>query len=66
MKVVIIGIGLIGGSFARDLREVDPGAEILGMDRDESHMTGDPDNGSRRKGPMKSSKPGAATMFIIL
>ena len=38
MKVVIIGIGLIGGAFARDLREVDPGVEILGMDRDESHM----------------------------
>ena len=38
MKIVVIGIGLIGGSFARDLRRVNPGAEILGMDRDESHM----------------------------
>ena len=38
MKVVVIGIGLIGGSFARDLRRVNPGMEILGMDRDESHM----------------------------
>ena len=38
MKVVVIGIGLIGGSFARDLRRAFPGAEILGMDRDASHM----------------------------
>jgi len=38
MKVVVIGIGLIGGSFARDLRRVAPEAEILGMDREESHM----------------------------
>jgi prephenate dehydrogenase len=38
MKVVVIGIGLIGGSFARDLRGVSPGAEILGMDRDSAHM----------------------------
>lgn len=38
MKIVVIGIGLIGGSFARDLRGVVPGAEILGMDREESHL----------------------------
>lgn len=38
MKVIVIGIGLIGGSFARDLRRVSPGVEVLGMDRDESHM----------------------------
>lgn len=38
MKAIVIGIGLIGGSFARDLRRVSPGVEILGMDRDESHM----------------------------
>lgn len=38
MKAIVIGVGLIGGSFARDLRRVSPGVEILGMDRDESHM----------------------------
>ncbi|MEJ2585652.1 MAG: prephenate dehydrogenase [Robiginitalea sp.] len=38
MKVIVIGIGLIGGSFARDLRRVSRGVEILGMDRDKSHM----------------------------
>ncbi len=38
MKVIVIGIGLIGGSFARDLRKVSEGAEILGKDRDKSHM----------------------------
>ena len=38
MKAVVIGIGLIGGSFARDLRRVYPEVEILGIDRDTGHM----------------------------
>jgi prephenate dehydrogenase len=38
MKVIVIGIGLIGGSFARDLRKIYPNAEILGKDRDQTHM----------------------------
>lgn len=38
MKVIVIGVGLIGGSFARDLRRVSPDVEILGMDRDKTHM----------------------------
>jgi prephenate dehydrogenase len=38
MKAVIIGIGLIGGSFARDLRKVVPSAGISGMDQSESHL----------------------------
>ena len=38
MKVIVIGIGLIGGSFARDLRKISPKAEILGKDRDQTHM----------------------------
>ena len=38
MKAIVIGIGLIGGSFARDLRRVSPGIEILGKDQDQSHM----------------------------
>ena len=32
MKAVVIGTGLIGGSFARDLRRVLPEAQILGRD----------------------------------
>lgn len=38
MKVVIIGVGLIGGSFARDLRKVFPGAQITGADHNETHL----------------------------
>jgi prephenate dehydrogenase len=38
MKAVVIGTGLIGGSFARDLRRIMPQAEILGRDLKESHL----------------------------
>ncbi|PWL37857.1 prephenate dehydrogenase [Flagellimonas aquimarina] len=38
MNVVIIGIGLIGGSFAKDLKLVYPEANILGIDTNESHV----------------------------
>jgi len=38
MEVVIIGIGLIGGSFARDLRRIDPRARISGMDVNAGHL----------------------------
>lgn len=38
MKGVIIGIGLIGGSFARDLRKVQPAMTLLGIDRNTGHL----------------------------
>ncbi|WP_324721655.1 prephenate dehydrogenase [Salinimicrobium sp. HB62] len=38
MKVQIIGIGLIGGSFALGLRKAFPGMEILGTDANEAHL----------------------------
>ncbi len=38
MKAVIIGTGLIGGSFARDLRKVVPGVEITGADQNSTHL----------------------------
>ncbi len=38
MKTVVIGTGLIGGSFARDLRRAYPEMELLGMDREAAHM----------------------------
>ncbi|MGA9239858.1 prephenate dehydrogenase/arogenate dehydrogenase family protein, partial [Robiginitalea sp.] len=38
MKAVIIGVGLIGGSFARDLRNAVPGVEIAGADHNETHL----------------------------
>ena len=38
MRIVIIGIGLIGGSLARDLRELMPDSQILGIDRDPDHL----------------------------
>ncbi|AWH74394.1 prephenate dehydrogenase [Dokdonia sp. Dokd-P16] len=37
--IYIIGLGLIGGSFARDLREQEPAATIYGIDASESHVT---------------------------
>ncbi len=38
MKIAIIGIGLIGGSFAKDVRRIHPEAEIIGIDVNEGHL----------------------------
>ena len=37
MKIAIFGIGLIGGSLAKDLRDKGFAAEILGVERNENH-----------------------------
>ena len=37
-KVVIIGIGLIGGSFAKGIRRLYPAAKIAGLDTNETHL----------------------------
>jgi len=38
-QVSIIGIGLIGGSFALDLKQQFPEVQITGIDRNEAHLT---------------------------
>lgn len=38
MKAVVIGIGLIGGSLARDIRGAVPGVQLLGMDTSADHL----------------------------
>ncbi|TDE02938.1 prephenate dehydrogenase [Flavobacterium hiemivividum] len=38
MKVYIIGIGLIGGSMALDIKTLNPEATVYGIDSNESHM----------------------------
>jgi len=38
MNVFIIGIGLIGGSFAKDLRRINPDTKIYGIDANEAHL----------------------------
>ena len=38
MNVIIVGIGLIGGSMARDLRRKYPEVSIYGMDASASHL----------------------------
>ena len=38
MKVYIVGIGLIGGSMALDIKALHPEATILGIDTNESHL----------------------------
>ena len=38
MKVVVIGIGLIGGSMVLDIKALHPEATILGMDANENHL----------------------------
>jgi len=38
MKVVIIGVGLIGGSFAKDVKKLHPEAEIIGVDKSDAHL----------------------------
>lgn len=38
MKVYIIGVGLIGGSFALAIKKAFPGVEIFGIDASEAHL----------------------------
>jgi prephenate dehydrogenase len=38
MKVVVVGIGLIGGSMVLDIKALHPEATILGMDANENHL----------------------------
>jgi prephenate dehydrogenase len=38
MNIVVIGIGLIGGSFAKDIKKLNPHSEIIGIDKSESHL----------------------------
>lgn len=38
MDVVVIGIGLIGGSFAKDVKKLHPDAKIIGVDKNDSHL----------------------------
>ncbi len=38
MKLFVIGIGLIGGSFARDVRRLHPDTKIYGIDSNPSHL----------------------------
>ena len=38
MNVFVIGIGLVGGSFARDVKRVRPDTKIYGIDADNSHL----------------------------
>lgn len=38
MEVAIIGIGLIGGSFAMDVKKLHPDTKIIGLDQREDHL----------------------------
>ena len=38
MKIYIIGIGLIGGSFAMEMRKLFPKSKIIGIDKSESNL----------------------------
>ena len=38
MKIYVIGIGLIGGSMALDIKTLHPEAEIYGIDNNETHL----------------------------
>lgn len=38
MNVFIIGIGLIGGSMARDIKQMNPDAKIYGIDANNAHL----------------------------
>jgi len=37
-KIYIIGIGLIGGSFALDIKRLHPETKIFGIDHNEAHL----------------------------
>jgi len=38
MNVFVIGIGLIGGSFAKDIKRLVPDSKIFGIDTNDSHL----------------------------
>ena len=38
MKIYIIGIGLIGGSFAMEMRKLFPKSTIIGIDKSENNL----------------------------
>ncbi len=38
MNIFVIGIGLIGGSFAKDIKRIMPDTKIYGIDANESHL----------------------------
>lgn len=38
MNIFIVGIGLIGGSFAKDIRSIHPNATIYGIDANQAHL----------------------------
>ena len=38
MKVAVIGIGLIGGSFAKDVKKLHPEVTIVGLDKNQTHL----------------------------
>ena len=38
MNVVVVGIGLIGGSFAKDVKKMQPEATIVGIDKSPEHL----------------------------
>ncbi|NNE03482.1 MAG: prephenate dehydrogenase [Eudoraea sp.] len=38
MNVVVVGVGLIGGSMARDIRKAYPQSKIVGMDQSTAHL----------------------------
>ena len=39
MNVFIVGVGLIGGSFAKDIKRLRPECKIYGIDTNESHLS---------------------------
>ncbi len=38
MNIAVIGIGLIGGSFAKDIKQLHPEFNIIGIDKNEEHL----------------------------
>lgn len=38
MNLIVIGIGLIGGSFAKDVKKIHPDTKITGIDKSEEHL----------------------------
>lgn len=64
MKAVIIGIGLIGGSLARDLRKTYPGVSLLGQDAHAGHLQQACDLGLI-DGPATEADLAAADLVVV-
>ena len=64
-KVAIIGLGLMGSSIARGIREAMPGVELIGYDKDETVRSRASELGLAAMAPLPSEAAAGADLVIL-